>query len=204
MSQDWIEILREECEPPNSQRQVAKELGVSCAQISLVLRNAYTGDLTRIQQLVEGKYMNVTLECPVLGKIALHKCRWHQEREFAATNPQRVMLYQMCRSGCPHSNLEQIHPNHRQLSEKKNTVPPPNDSTESETDREEKVIYCQVTSEINKPLQRTAKGKESYKVQQHIAHLHRAAKGDQARLISLLERELKALAQKYNQLRNKR
>lgn len=201
MSQDWIEILRDECEPPNSQRQVAKELGVSCAQISLVLRDAYTGDLKRIQQLVEGKYMNVTLECPVLGQIALHKCRWHQEREFAATNPQRVMLHQMCRSGCPHSNLEQLHPTHRQFTEEKSTAT--HESKEQQAERKEKVIYCKVTSEIKKPSPANAQDRESYPAQQHIAHLHKAAKGDQARLISLLERELKALAQKYNQLRQK-
>lgn len=101
---EWLAELARQCEQ-RSQRQVAAELGVSPAQVNQALKGTYKGDLARLQQLVEGRYMKRTVQCPVLGEISTDKCRFHQEREFAATNPQRVMLYKACRSGCPHSQL---------------------------------------------------------------------------------------------------
>lgn len=35
-------------------------------------------------------------ECPVLGQITAAQCKWHRNREFAATNPTRVRLGQTC------------------------------------------------------------------------------------------------------------
>lgn len=96
---DWLAVLESECKR-RSQRAIADELGVSPAMINTALKGTYAGNISRLKRLVEGRYMRKTVICPVLGEISTDKCLWHQEREFAATNPQRVLLYRGCRSGC--------------------------------------------------------------------------------------------------------
>jgi len=96
---DWLAVLDSECKR-RTQRAVADELGVSPAMINTCLKGTYAGNVARLKRLVEGRYMRKTVKCPVLGEIPTDKCLWHQEREFAATNPQRVLLYRACRSGC--------------------------------------------------------------------------------------------------------
>lgn len=102
---EWLEALRAEV-GRRTQAAVAAELGVSKAQISRVLGGTYPCEPVDLRIKVEGKYMCRTLQCPVLGEISVDKCRWHQGRPFASTNPQRVLLYRACRSGCPNSELE--------------------------------------------------------------------------------------------------
>jgi len=104
-NKSWLEELAEQC-LRTSQKKVADKLQVSTALINQVLKEKYPGDLTRIEQLVKGAFMQYSVTCPVLGEIEKHKCLFHQARDFAATNPQRVMLHKACRSGCPHSQLE--------------------------------------------------------------------------------------------------
>ncbi|CAH0528287.1 hypothetical protein CTH30272_01962 [Allocatenococcus thiocycli] len=140
MKNNWLDVLRSECEPPSSQRQVAKELGVSPAQISLALKGKYAGDIERLEQLVLGRYMKQVVNCPVLGEISIDKCIWHQEREFAATNPQRVMLYKACRSGCPHSKLEAT-------ITVRNKSTPRGELLIKPKEHDEKVIYCKPVGE---------------------------------------------------------
>ncbi len=105
-NENWLEELTAQC-LRTSQKKVADKLQVSAALINQVLKGKYPGDLTRIEQLVKGAFMQFSVNCPVLGEIEKHKCLFHQARDFAATNPQRVMLHKACRSGCPHSQLEQ-------------------------------------------------------------------------------------------------
>lgn len=105
-NKSWLEELAEQC-LRTSQKKVADKLHVSAALINQVLKGKYPGDLSRIEQLVKGAFMQYSVICPVLGEIEKHKCLFHQARDFAATNPQRVMLHKACRSGCPHSQLEQ-------------------------------------------------------------------------------------------------
>ena len=105
-TKNWLEELGARCQH-TSQKKVADKLHVSAALINQVLKGKYPGDLNRIQQLVEGAFMQYSVNCPVLGEITKHKCLFHQDRPFAATNPQRVMLHKACRSGCSHSLLEQ-------------------------------------------------------------------------------------------------
>lgn len=105
---DWIEILRQECEK-SSQRDVAKKLGSTPTSVNLILNGKYPNEtgIKKLQEAVESEYLNKTVNCPVLGETPLSKCNFHQNREFAATNPQRVMLYRACRSGCMNSKLAQ-------------------------------------------------------------------------------------------------
>ena len=105
-SKGWLDELAAQCQL-TSQKKVAGTLKVSAALINQVLKGKYPGDLERVQQRVEGAFMQYNVYCPVLGDLAKHKCIYNQTRPFAATNPQRVMLHKACRSGCPNSVLEQ-------------------------------------------------------------------------------------------------
>ena len=102
----WITALREAC-AATSQSAVARKLGVSATMVNQTLKGTYTGNLSRLQTLVEGTLMAQTVECPVIGMLAKHKCMEHQERDgrFASANPLKMQLYRACRSGCPHSKL---------------------------------------------------------------------------------------------------
>lgn len=104
---DWLAVLDSECKR-RTQRAVADDLGVSPAMINTCLKGTYTGNVARLKRLVEGRYMRKTVICPVLGEIATDKCLWHQEREFAATNPQRILLYRACRSGCENAKANYV------------------------------------------------------------------------------------------------
>ena len=103
-NRNWLETLADEC-ARTSQNAVAKRLNLSSATVSQVLRKKYPGDLERIKKLVEGAFMQFTVNCPIVGEITKDKCLSHQDAPFASTNPQRVCLYKACRSGCPHSSL---------------------------------------------------------------------------------------------------
>lgn len=102
----WLTVLREACQA-GSQAAVARRLGVSPAMINQALKGVYKGDIRRLQTLVEGGLMNQTVDCPVIGRLAKHKCLEHQTRDgrFATANPLNMDLYRACRSGCPHSKL---------------------------------------------------------------------------------------------------
>lgn len=105
MTKDWVEVLADQC-AQTSQSAVARELAVSPALINQVLKGAYRGNVERVRDLVEGYYCGASVPCPVLGDVTRDVCRHHQERPFAATNPQRVRLYRACR-GCEYSDQQQ-------------------------------------------------------------------------------------------------
>lgn len=100
----WLIVLAEQCNKA-SQSAVAKELGYSGATISQVLSNSYRGDLGRIEDMVSGRYMAATVNCPVLGELGRNTCLEWQAKPYAATSSHRVMMYRACRAGCAHSNL---------------------------------------------------------------------------------------------------
>ena len=107
---DWLHTLRLEVERA-SLRRVAERLRggngyPSEALVSQVLNGKYKGHTARLQRLVEGYYLGVTVACPVLGEITRDRCDHQQRLPFAATNPVRVALYRACRNGCQHSTLE--------------------------------------------------------------------------------------------------
>lgn len=99
---DWIIALAEACQR-ESQSAVAKRLGVSGSQVSHVVARSYAGRYDRIEQLVRAAYMGATVDCPVLGEIALDRCLDEQTRPFAATSSVRTRLFRACRDGCPNS-----------------------------------------------------------------------------------------------------
>jgi hypothetical protein len=93
--QPWITVLAEACRA-QTQASVAKRIGYSAAVVSQVLKGNYKGDLTRVQQAVEGALMGATVNCPVIGELPRNVCLEYQRREFASTNPTRVQLSRTC------------------------------------------------------------------------------------------------------------
>ena len=97
----WLTELRHQC-ANRSQAKVARELGVSGALISQVLKGKYPGDLTRIEKLVRGEYLGDTVTCPILGELELDNCQRYQRDKIATHNPLRVQLYRACKT-CSYS-----------------------------------------------------------------------------------------------------
>lgn len=100
----WVLVLAEQCDRA-SQKKAADAIGYSSAVVNQVLKKSYTGDLTAVEKAVRGAFLNATVECPILGDLALHHCLQYQRAKFSATNQLRVRLYRACRNGCPHSKL---------------------------------------------------------------------------------------------------
>lgn len=98
---DWIEALREAC-AESSQKKIGKELGVSATTINLCLKGTYIGRTDRIEELVRGKYMNETVNCPLLAEITKDKCLEEQNRDFSGNSPLRVKLFKACQN-CKHN-----------------------------------------------------------------------------------------------------
>lgn len=98
----WIIALAEACQR-ETQAAAARRLGVSGSLISQVLAKNYPGRLDRIEQLVDGVFLGVTVGCPVLGEIPRNRCLEEQARGYAATSSTRARLYRACRGGCPHA-----------------------------------------------------------------------------------------------------
>ena len=104
MSAEWIDALRVEVRR-TSCKAAGQLIGMSATVVSQVLNGRYPGSLENVRQRVEGALLSRTVACPILGDLPRHECMDHQRRPFAATNAQRVKLYQACRNGCPHSRV---------------------------------------------------------------------------------------------------
>jgi DNA transposition AAA+ family ATPase len=103
---DWVDALAEACER-STQKRIADRIGYSASVVNQVLKGVYRGDLSAVEQAVRGALMDLHVECPVLGELAADRCLEIQRQPFAATNATRVRLYRACRSGCPHSRLQE-------------------------------------------------------------------------------------------------
>lgn len=101
---DWITVLAKACDV-SSQAKIAKRLGYSAATISYVLKHAYAGDVSKVEQAVRGALMGEVVDCPVVGPLSADGCLAHQREEYHPINPQRIAFHRACRSGCPNSKL---------------------------------------------------------------------------------------------------
>lgn len=97
---DWMEELRK-YRDTHGGKKAAEVIGYSSTVVSQVLSGKYTGDLSAVQQKVEGALLGLSVDCPVLGEIPRNRCLEYQRQGFAATNPMRVRLAQACPT-CPH------------------------------------------------------------------------------------------------------
>lgn len=93
---NWLDRLASECKR-TSQKAVADRIGYSATVVNQVLKGTYKGDLGAVEMAVRGALMNVTVDCPVLGKLPANECLEYQKLPFASTNPQRVRLFRSCR-----------------------------------------------------------------------------------------------------------
>ena len=98
---DWVALLASACATA-SQNQVAKRLGVSATLISNVLASKYTGDMTRVEDLVRGAYARQVMDCPALGDLPTDVCRrWRlKARKLNSANSLNVTMFRACRR-CP-------------------------------------------------------------------------------------------------------
>ena len=105
---DWVETLALMSDQ-SSQRQTEKEIGYSGtgSVVNAVLKASYKGDLAAVEKAVRGRYMRMTVECPVIGDVAANQCLEHQKRavHFSAGSSLRVALARACRGNCPHSRI---------------------------------------------------------------------------------------------------
>lgn len=98
----WVRRLAEEADRIG-QTAAAKRIDYSAATVSQVISNTYRGDLRKVEQMVLGALMAVTVNCPVKGEMARDVCMKWQDKPFAATSADRTRMFHACRSGCPHS-----------------------------------------------------------------------------------------------------
>lgn len=97
---EWVERLAFEC-AATSQNKVAKRIKRSAAMISQVLRRKYPGDLSAVEELINGVFMAKIIECPALGNIPANECQdWRRKSgQFINVNALRVRMFRAC-SGC--------------------------------------------------------------------------------------------------------
>lgn len=103
---DWVLRLAEEC-AKSSQGKVAASLGRSASLVSTVLRKKYAGDMTAVEEVVRGRLMRATVQCPALGEVSSAVCRdWMLlARSYSNATSERVRMYRACRA-CPRMKKE--------------------------------------------------------------------------------------------------
>lgn len=101
---DWIAVLADECDR-TTQKATGARIGYSAGVVNAVLKRAYKGDYSAVEQSVRGALMAATVNCPVLGELTTDRCLQQQRQPFAAHNPQRIALWRACRTACVHSRL---------------------------------------------------------------------------------------------------
>ncbi|GAA4650811.1 hypothetical protein GCM10023116_30940 [Kistimonas scapharcae] len=109
----WVAEL-ERVSQTLGQGQVARKLGYSSGSIvSQILKGTYKGRIDTFKERFEGAFMGLCVDCPALGmEIRRDKCLAYQNMAFAATNPNRAVVYRTCRHGrCPHSRVavQEVH-----------------------------------------------------------------------------------------------
>ncbi|MBZ9678925.1 transcriptional regulator [Mesorhizobium sp. ES1-1] len=96
---DWLDELARFADA--SDLGVAGErIGYSRSAVSTVISGKYLGDLARVEQMVRGALMALTVECPILGDIGRDQCLTEQKEPFRATSRHRAQLFHACKT-CP-------------------------------------------------------------------------------------------------------
>lgn len=94
---DWVALLAEEC-ARSTQNKVAARLGRSAALVSAVLRSKYKGDMSAVEDVVRGRFMDATVHCPADGVISTATCRdWMAKaRTYSNETGERVRMRRAC------------------------------------------------------------------------------------------------------------
>lgn len=109
---DWIEALAALVDR-DGLRKSALRVGYSVGALSSVINRRYAGDMARVEKTVRGALLGGSVTCPVLGLIDREQCLSWQQKPFAATSALRAAVYRACRSGCPHSEIQQENSPHK-------------------------------------------------------------------------------------------
>jgi len=99
---DWVQRLAEEADR-TSQNKVAKKLGYTASLISQIINNRYGAGTEIFEQVVRGRLMAETVECPGLrDDITKDVClSWRDKaRDYSGHNALRVQMFRACRR-CP-------------------------------------------------------------------------------------------------------
>lgn len=104
---DWVAALAAECDR-TSQNRVAKMMGRSSTLISQILSMSYPAETTAVERRVRGLLMDATVDCPVLGHLAVNLCQdWRvKARQFFPGNPARTRMFRAC-INCPQNRKEE-------------------------------------------------------------------------------------------------
>jgi DNA-binding transcriptional regulator YdaS (Cro superfamily) len=101
---DWIHVLEAACKA-SSQAAVARDLELSPATLSQVLKGTYGASTSRIEARVRGALMAERVRCPVLGDLPMDQCQCEQGMGSRATSPLRLSLARTCPT-CPNARKE--------------------------------------------------------------------------------------------------
>lgn len=101
----WLTLLKQKVDALG-RRQVEADTGMSKTTLSMVLNDKYLGNLSNIESQVIAAYTNITINCPVLGDIAVKRCNTEQIKGFSPSNPQRIRLFKAC-ANCSNKKANQ-------------------------------------------------------------------------------------------------
>lgn len=77
---DWVEVLAN-ANDETSQNRVAERLGISGAQVSMIIKNIYAGDYSTAESAVRSNLMSEEVHCPAVGSnVGLGRCLQTQDR----------------------------------------------------------------------------------------------------------------------------
>lgn len=95
---DWVLAMARAADQ-TSQSKLARQLGISGAQVSQIIARKYAGNTDYAEAQVRGNLMKTTISCPALGEIGTDLCQdWQNKSEaFSGHNSQRVRMMRACR-----------------------------------------------------------------------------------------------------------
>ncbi|RWC58894.1 transcriptional regulator [Mesorhizobium sp.] len=96
---DWLEELARFADA-NDLGVAGECISYSRSAVSTIISGKYPGDIARVEQMVRGALMALTVECPVLGEIGRDQCLTEQKEPFRATSRHRAQLFHQCKI-CP-------------------------------------------------------------------------------------------------------
>ncbi len=99
LSPDCLRALEEAYAEKESYRKVGDQIGYSPAAVCQLLKGKYAAkNVSRVEAAIRARLLSETVECPALGEIPMRACLEWQAKPFAATNHQRVQMYQACQA----------------------------------------------------------------------------------------------------------
>lgn len=97
--QDWLDELARLADAEGL-RGAGERIGYHASAVSMIISGKYQGDVDRVEQMVRGALMALTVNCPVLGQIGRDQCLTEQKEPFRATSRHRAQLFHACKT-CP-------------------------------------------------------------------------------------------------------